>query len=75
MEVVPLPLELCRGVDLVSHDPGDGLLDILHPLNHLGLSHDVDILDERIVLLPESHLGGFIFLSLSNLSEKESERE
>ena len=25
MEVIPLPLELSRGVDLVSHDPGDGL--------------------------------------------------
>ena len=25
MEVVPLPLELSRGVDLVRHDAGDGL--------------------------------------------------
>ena len=56
MEVVTLALELCGSVDLVGHDPGDGLLDILHPLNHLGLTHDVDILDERIILLPERHL-------------------
>ena len=60
MEVVTLPLKLSRGVDLVGHDASDGLLDILHPLNHLGLSHDVDILDEGIILLPESHLDGMI---------------
>merc|ERR1719220_1201489 len=35
MEVVPLALELGRGVDLVGHDASDGLLDILHPLSHL----------------------------------------
>ena len=56
MEVVTLALELCGSVDLVGHDPGDGFLDILHPLNHLGLTHDVDILDERIIFLPERHL-------------------
>ena len=55
MEVVTLTLELSRSVDFVCHDSGDGLLDILHPFNHLGLTHDVDILDERIVLLPERH--------------------
>lgn len=56
MEVVSLAFELCGSIDLVSHDSGDGLFHILHPFDHLGLSHDVDILDERIVLLPESHL-------------------
>ena len=56
MEVVSFSLELCRRVDLVSHDARDGLLDVLHPLHHLGLTHDVHILDERIVLLPERHL-------------------
>ena len=56
MEVVTLPLELSGGVNLVRHNPRDGLLHILHPLNHLGLAHNVDILDERIVLLPERHL-------------------
>ena len=60
MEVVTLPLEFGRCVDLVCHDPGDGLLNILHPLDHLGLTHDVDILDERIVLLPERHLEGVL---------------
>ena len=57
MEVVPLTLELSRGVDLVRHDPGDGLLHILHPLQHLGVPHVIDILDEVVVLLPEGHLG------------------
>ena len=60
MEVVPLALELSGGVDLVRHDPGDGLLDVLHPLQHLGVTHVVDILDEVVVLLPESHLGCFL---------------
>ena len=56
MEVVPLSLELCRRVHLVGHDPRDGLLDVLHPLEHLLVAHVVDILDEMVVLLPESHL-------------------
>jgi len=55
MEVVPLTLELGRGVDLVGHDASDGLLDILHPLSHLLVAHVIDILDEGIVLLPEGH--------------------
>ena len=29
MEVVPLPLELSGGVDLVSHDAGDGLNNLV----------------------------------------------
>ena len=29
------------------------LLDILHPLSHLGVPHVIDILDEGVVLLPE----------------------
>ena len=32
------------------------LLNILHPLSHLGVAHVVDILDEGVVLLPERHL-------------------
>jgi hypothetical protein len=56
MEVVSLALELSRGVDLISHDPVDGLLHILHPFHHLGLTHEVDILDKGVVLLPERHL-------------------
>ena len=57
MEVVSLPLELSAGVDLVGHDPGNGLLHILHPFQHLGVAHVVDIFDEVVVLLPERHLG------------------
>ena len=57
MEVVTFTLELCRSVDFVSHDPRDGLLNIFHPLGHLGVAHLVDLLDELIVFLPESHLG------------------
>ena len=57
VEVVALALELGGCVDLVGHDPGDCLLNILHPFDHLCLTHNVDILDERIILLPESHLG------------------
>ena len=56
LEVVLLPLELSGGVDLVSHDPGDGLLHVLHPLGHLVMPHVVHLLDELVVLLPESHL-------------------
>ena len=63
MEVVTLALELCRCVDFVSHDPGDGLLDILHPLGHLGVAHLVDLLDEVVIFLPERHLG-CVMLSL-----------
>ena len=33
------------------------LFNILHPLSHLGVAHLVDLLDELIVFLPESHLG------------------
>ena len=56
IESVSLPLELSRGVDLVGHDPGNGLLNILHPLGHLEMPHLIDLLDELVVLLPESHL-------------------
>ena len=56
MEVVPLALELGRGVDLVGHDAGDGLLHVLHPLGHLVVPHVVHLLDELVVLLPERHL-------------------
>lgn len=57
MEIVSLPLEFGRGVDFVGHDPGDGPLNVLHPLGHLGVPHVVDLLDEGVVLLPECHLG------------------
>ena len=56
IEGVSLPLELRGGVDFVGHDPGNGLLNILHPLGHLEVPHLVDLLDEGIVLLPERHL-------------------
>ena len=56
MEIVSFALELSRGVDFVGHDARDGLLHVLHPLDHLGLTHDVHVLDERVVLLPERHL-------------------
>ena len=56
IEGVSLPLELGGGVDLVGHDPGNGLLNILHPFGHLEVPHLIDLLDEGIVLLPERHL-------------------
>ena len=56
MEVVTFPLEFGRRVNFVCHDPGDGLFNIFHPFNHLGLTHDVHVLDERIIFLPERHL-------------------
>ena len=55
---VSFSLELRGGVDLVRHDPGDGLLHVLHPLGHLVVPHVVHLLDELVVLLPESHLEG-----------------
>ena len=57
MEVVAFSLELCRGVDLVGHDSGDCLLNILHPLGHLGVAHLVDLLNKLVIFLPERHLG------------------
>lgn len=57
MEIVSLTLELSGGVNLVGHDPGDGLFHILHPFGHLGVPHVIDLLDEGIIFLPESHLG------------------
>jgi hypothetical protein len=57
MEVVSLAFELSRGVDLISHDPGDGLLHILHPLCHLGMAHFIHLLDELVIFLPKRHLG------------------
>merc|ERR1719362_184972 len=69
LEVVPLPLELSRGVDLVSHDTSNGLLNVLHPLSHLGVAHLVDLLDELIVFLPESHLGAGLNSTVSCRSE------
>ena len=56
MEVIPLPLELGWGVDFVGHDASDGLLNVLHPLSHLAVAHLIDLLDELVVFLPESHL-------------------
>ena len=56
IEGVPLTLELSRGVDLVSHDAGNWLFHILHPLSHLGVAHLVHLLDELVVFLPERHL-------------------
>ena len=55
MKVITFAFEFGGGVDFVSHDAGDGLLNVLHPFNHLGLTHDVHVLDERVVLLPERH--------------------
>ena len=56
VECVSFPLELRGGVDLVSHDASNGLLHVLHPLGHLHVPHVVHLLDELVVLLPESHL-------------------
>ena len=56
VEVVPLALEFSRCVDFVSHDSGNGFLYIFHPFHHLGLPHEVHILDKRIIFLPERHL-------------------
>ena len=63
VEGVSFSLELSAGVDLVSHDPGDGLLHVLHPLGHLVVPHVVHLLDKLVVLLPESHLGALSLLS------------
>ena len=55
VKCVPLSLELGGGVDLVCHDPADGLVHVVHPLRHPGESHVIDLLDELIVFLPERH--------------------
>ena len=48
--------ELGRGVDLVGDDVRDGLVRLAHRLKELGGPCVVDILDEGVVLLPESHI-------------------
>ena len=64
VKIVSLALEFRRGVDFVSHDSGNGLFNVLHPLHHLGLSHNVDILDEGIIFLPERHLSSGVLTVL-----------
>ena len=56
MEVVSFTFEFSWGVNLISHDSGDSFFNILHPLNHLGLAHKVDILNKRVIFLPERHV-------------------
>ena len=57
MEVVPLSLELSRGVDLAGTDFLYGHLNIVHPLHHLAVSGVVHLPNKGVVLLPERHLG------------------
>ena len=66
MECVPLSLELGGGVDLVRHDPPDGLVHVVHPFGHSGESHVIDLLDELIVLLPERHRDNLLALKMQN---------
>ena len=73
MKVVSFSLELSRGVDLVCHDPGDVLLNVLHPLRHLLVPHVVDILDEGVVLLPERHLDSVVDFGLKKPEKHKSE--
>ena len=56
MEVVLLALELGGGVDPGGAHLLDGHLHVVHPLHHLGVPGVVDLFDEGVVLLPESHL-------------------
>ena len=64
MECVPLSLELGGGVNLVRHDPPDGLVHVVHPFGHSGESHVIDLLDELIVLLPERHRDNLLGLKM-----------
>merc|ERR1719223_604038 len=66
---VSLPLKLSGGVDLVRHDPGDGLLHVLHPLGHLVMPHVVHLLDKLVVLLPESHVEALFTFSLVEVNQ------
>lgn len=70
MEVVALAFELSGCVDFVGHDPGDSLFHILHPLQHLGVTHVIHIFDEVVVLLPKSHLEAFGWLTHLLVKEK-----
>ena len=56
MEVVSFTLEFSWGVNLISHDSGDSFFNILHPLDHFGLAHKVDILNKRVIFLPKCHV-------------------
>merc|ERR1719334_605525 len=57
IECVSFSLELRRCVDFISHNSGNGFLNIFHPFSHLQMPHLIHLLDEGIVLLPERHLG------------------
>lgn len=46
--------------DILCSLPWNRLFYVFYPLNHLGLPHNVDILDEGIILLPERHPDGLI---------------
>ena len=50
-------MEICLIAPIPRINKSKYLLNILHPLGHLGVAHLVDLLDELIVFLPESHLG------------------
>ena len=57
VEVVLLAFELCRRVDPGGAHLLDRHLNVVHPLDHLGVASVIDLLDEGVVLLPERHLG------------------
>ena len=59
MEIILFSLELCGGIDLGGTDLLDGHLDVVHPLDHLGIPGVVHLPDKGVVLLPERHLGRF----------------
>ena len=61
LKVVSLSFEFSRSINSVSQDLGNGFFNIFHPFHHSGISNDVDILDERIILLPKRHFAGSDF--------------
>ena len=61
MKVVPLAFKFGRSINFVRQNPGNGFFNIFHPFCHFGISHDVDILDERIIFLPKRHFDGSMF--------------
>ena len=55
MEVISFTFEFSRCIYFICHDSGNGFFNIFHPFNHFSLAHEIDIFDERVILLPESH--------------------
>ena len=57
IKVVSFTFEFSWGVHFVCHDSGNGFFQCFHPFCKLGVPHVIDLFDELVIFLPESHFG------------------